>query len=464
MQTMLSRLTQVKGSVSLSVRLGWGVGALGVALLFNTYSTILLYYLTRVAGVAVFTAGTLMMIAKAYDLVTDLPMGIISDRTKSRFGRRRPWLLVGAFVCGGAFVLLFSTPAEWTGYKQAAYVLAGLVVFNTGYTLFNVPHVAMPAEMSDNYDERTAIMSFRAVAIMLGTFTVIGIAPRLAEQFGGGNEGYVVVGWMLGSLALLAMITCFFGTSGVRATEHIRPRYGLREQILTAASNVHFLRLALFKLLTLLATGMAQGSVLFFIVDILGHSQGVMLYYAIGGTLIMPLLAAPFFRVPFSRKVGKHRALLFATLGFMVVVLWWLFVQPGEPVWVLFVRALVLAFFGMGKLLLGMSLLPDVQEYDYLSTGLRREGVFAGAYNMVEKAAFMGAPMLIGLILWLLGYQSTVDNQAIEQDPSALTGIRISIAIVPAICNLLAGIILLRWNLTREMLDELRAKRDAASA
>ena len=464
MQSMLSRLTRVKGTVPLSLRAGWGVGALGVALLFNTYSAILIFYLTKIAGVAALTAGTLLMIAKAYDLVTDLPMGIISDRTKSRFGRRRPWLLLGAFVCAGAFVLLFSTPAHWTDFSKAAYVLGGLLVFNTGYTLFNVPHIAMPAEMSTNYDERTAIMSFRAVAIMLGTFAVIGIAPRLADEFGGGNDGYVIVGWMLGILALLAMTTCFFGTAGVRATEHVRSRYGVREQLRTAASNVHFGKLAVFKFLTLLATGVSAGSVLFFIVDILGHSQGVMLYYAIGGNLIMPLVAAPLFWVPFSRKVGKHRALMLATFGFMVGALWWWFVEPGEPVWLLFVRALVLSFFGMGKLLLGMSLLPDVQEYDYLSTGLRREGVFAGAYNMVEKAAFMGAPMLIGLILWLLGYQSTVDNQAIQQDPSALTGIRISIAIVPAVCNLLAGIVLLRWNLTREMLDELRAKRDVASA
>ena len=461
MQTMLDRLTRVEGSVPLSLRAGWGIGALGVALLFNTYSAIILFYLTRVAGVAVITAGVLMMIAKAYDLVTDLPMGIVSDRTRSRFGRRRPWLLVGAFVCGAAFVLLFSTPAEWEDFDKALYVLVGLLVFNTGYTLFNVPHVAMPAEMSNSYDERTAIMSFRAVAIMLGTFTVIGIGPTLAAQFGGGNEGYERVGWLFGVLALVAMIACFFGTAGARATEHVRPRHSVMEQLRTAASNVHFLKLAAYKLLTLLSTAVAAGSVLFFVVDILGHSQDVMFWYALGGNLIMPLLAAPLFWVPFSRKVGKHRALMIATFGFVVGALWWWFVPPGEPVWLLFLRALILSFFGMGKLLLGMSLLPDVQEYDYLSTGLRREGVFAGAYNMVEKAAFMGAPMLISFILWLLGYQSTVDTEAIEQDPSALTGIRISIAIVPAVCNLLAAIILMRWTLTREYLEELRAKRSA---
>jgi GPH family glycoside/pentoside/hexuronide:cation symporter len=160
--------------------------------------------------------------------------------------------------------------------------------------------------------------------------------------------------------------------------------------------------------------------------------------------------------------VGKHRALMLATFGFMVGALWWLFVPTDEPVWLLFLRALILSFFGMGKLLLGMSLLPDVQEYDYLKTGLRREGVFAGAYNMVEKFAFMMAPVVIGLILGALGYQSTVDAEAIQQDPGALTGIRISIAVVPAVCNLIAGIILLRWTLTREYLEEMRAKRDAA--
>ena len=94
MQTRLGRLTRVEGTVPLSLRAGWGIGALGVALLFNTYATILLFYLTRVAGVAVLTAGTLLMIAKAYDFVTDLPMGIISDRTQEPL-RSPPALAAG---------------------------------------------------------------------------------------------------------------------------------------------------------------------------------------------------------------------------------------------------------------------------------------------------------------------------------------------------------------------------------
>ena len=105
-----------------------------------------------------------------------------------------------------------------------------------------------------------------------------------------------------------------------------------------------------------------------------------------------------------------------------------------------------------------------MQEYDYLKTGLRREGVYAGAYNMVEITAFIAAPLVVGSILQMLGYESTVDNVAVDQDPRALTGIRVSIAVIPAGCNLVAAIILLRWTLTRESLAELRAQRTAASA
>ena len=148
----------------------------------------------------------------------------------------------------------------------------------------------------------------------------------------------------------------------------------------------------------------------------------------------------------------------------MVFVMWWWVAPPGEPIELLVARAMVLSFFAMGKLLLGMSLLPDVQEYDYLKTGLRREGVFAGAYNMVEKTAFILAPLVVGLILQLLGYEATVDNIDVEQDPRALTGIRVSIAAIPAACNLLAAMILLRWSLTRKRLEELRARRASASA
>ncbi|WP_446830782.1 MFS transporter [Candidatus Foliamicus sp.] len=459
MQTMLDRLTRVEGSVPLSLRAGWGIGALGVALLFNTYSTLLLFYLTNIAGVAAGVAGLLLAIAKGYDWATDVPMGIVSDRTRSRFGRRRPWLLVGAFVCGPAFVMLFSTPTDVSDTVKAVYVLGALLLFNTGYTLFNVPHLSMPAEMSDNYDERTAIMSFRAIAIVLGTFAVGGFAPRLAQQFGGGIQGYAIVGWTLGITATVAMVACFAGTARARATKHVKARQGVRGQFRTAIRNVHFGKLAVFKMLTLLATGIAQGSVLFFVTEILGHSQGVMLFYGLGYASVS-LVAAPVW-AKLSRMTGKHTALIIATFGFMVFVMWWWIADPGEPVELLILRSMVLSFFAMGKLLLGMSLLPDVQEYDYLKTGLRREGVFAGAYNMVEKTAFIAAPLVVGLVLQWLGYESTVDDIAVDQDPRALTGIRVSIAAIPAVCNLFAGIILMRWTLTREYLEELRAKRAA---
>lgn len=447
-------------SVPISLRAGWGVGALGVALLFNTYSTLLLYYLTNIAGVAAGVAGTLLAIAKAYDWATDVPMGILSDRTNSRFGRRRPWLLLGAFVCGGAFVMLFSTPTGVSGAVQVTYVLGALLLFNSGYTLFNVPHLSMPAEMSNNYNERTAIMSFRAVAIVLGTAVVGGLAPRLADAFGGGIEGYSVVGWTLGVTALIAMLGCFLATARARATKQVKTRESIRGQFRTAIQNVHFFKLAAFKFLTLLATGVAQGSVLFFVTDILGHPQGVMLYYALGYASVS-LVSAPIWAW-ISRLVGKHNALIIATLGFMLFVMWWWIAQPGEPVWLLIARAMVLSFFAMGKLLLGMSLLPDVQEYDYLNTGLRREGVFAGAYNMVEKTAFIAAPLVVAWLLQALGYESTIDNIAVDQDPRALTGIRVSIAAIPAVCNLFAGVILLRWTLTRQSLARLREQREAA--
>lgn len=451
-----------KDEVAVSLRAGWGIGAFGVALLFNTYSTLLLYYLTNIAGVAAGAAAVLLAIAKGYDWVTDVPMGILSDRTKSRFGRRRPWLLLGAFVCGGAFVMLFSTPAAAPNATKVAYVLGALLLFNTGYTLFNVPHLSMPAEMSNSYNERTAIMSFRAVAIVIGTFTVGGFAPRLADQFGGGIQGYAVVGWTLGIGAMVAMLACFFGTAKARATKYVPTRQGVRGQFRTAIRNVHFGKLAAFKMLTLLATGVAQGSVLFFITDILGHPAGVMLYYGLGYASVS-LISAPVW-VRISRAIGKHNALIFATFGFMVFVMWWWIAPPGEPIELLVARAMVLSFFAMGKLLLGMSLLPDVQEYDYLKTGLRREGVFAGAYNMVEKTAFILAPLVVGLILQLLGYEATIDNIDVEQDPRALTGIRVSIAAIPATCNLLAAMILLRWSLTRKRLAELRAQQASASA
>ncbi len=448
--------------VPFGTRLGWGVGSYGVAILFNTYSALLIFYLTNVVGMRLELVGLLLFIAKLYDTFTDLPMGIVSDHTRSRWGRRRPYLLLGSFLCAGWFVMIFNLPftaGEGSNAALVTYVLGALLLYATGYTIFNVPYIAMPAEMSDSYDERTAIMSFRVIFIQLGNFTAVGLGPRIAQHFGGGLEGYGVVGWVMGGLTLVAMLASFFGTARARASVQTAVKYTTAEQFRSALANRPFLLLAAFKLLTLLSAATVFSTLLFFVKNILRLEQGIMVFYT-GAYGLAALVSVPFFWTPLSRRIGKHRALMLATLGFLVMALTWLLAEPGESTWIFAARAFLLGTFAAGKLLLGLTLLPDIMEYDYLRTGLRREGVYAGAYSFIEKGAFALSPLVMTLVLGLLGYEESVDNRFVEQSAEALRGIYLNIAIIPATCNALAALVLLRYDLSKDKLATLRRTRE----
>ncbi len=457
---MVVGATAPAAPVPFAIRLGWGVGSLGVSILFNSYAVLLLFYLTNIVGMRVEVAGLLLTIAKLFNVVVDVPIGVLSDNTRSRWGRRRPWMLAAAFLCAAVFVMMFNVPrpsADGASMSATyAYVLASLLLYATAYSAFNVPYMAMPGEMSDSYHERTAIMSFRVVFIQFGYLIGVGAAPRIAQALGGGLEGYGVVGWILGIGAGIAMLASFFGTARARGTARTAVQHTALQQLRSALSNRPFLLLSAFKLLTLFSGASVTATLLFFVKNILRHDPGIMLWYSIGYAGA-GLISVPLFWVKLSSRIGKHRALMVATVGFMVVVLSWLFATPGESEWVFTLRAFLLGTFAAGKLLLGMTLLPDIMEYDSLRTGMRREGVFAGAYSLVEKTAFALSPLVLTLILGALGYRESVDNAFVEQSDSALMGIYLNIAIVPAVCNLLATFVLLRYDLTEEKLKSLRA-------
>ncbi|MGI9233435.1 MAG: MFS transporter, partial [Woeseiaceae bacterium] len=127
-----------------SVIFGWGLGSLGLAVILNTLNVLLIAYLTLVVGIEPALAGSLILLAKLYDVVTDLPMGWLTDRTRSRWGARRPYLFVAGLLTPIALILLFSPPSG----DPVTYVVAALLLYATGYTLFNVPYLSMPAEMS----------------------------------------------------------------------------------------------------------------------------------------------------------------------------------------------------------------------------------------------------------------------------------------------------------------------------
>ena len=427
---------------------GWSLGTLAMSSLLNTQTAMLMVYLISAVGVAPAVAGSLVFISKIYDGVTDPLMGIISDRTNSRWGRRRPYLLVGGILAALSVIGLFSVHTV-TFVPTQVWILVMLLVAATAYTVFNVPYMSMPAEMVQDPYERSKLMSFRVAWIAVGTFVGIALAPRLVayarDPMGmPETEAFSMMSVITALIILIASVSCFIATRNAAATERTRSSVPFIEQARSALGNRPFMILLGIKYLGLYALSATVATNIFFVRQVMQQSEAIMLWYGLAYMLGTLVAITPW--VLISKRLSKAHTLALSAALAACVNLTWLLSGPEEPIALYMLRAFVLAVSNGGMLLMGQSLLPDVMEYDYRKTGLRREGLYAGLYSFVEKLAFATAPLTLGLLLSTMGFVPGLPRTATQPD-SALLAITLAMAVIPAVTNSLKVLLALRFKL-----------------
>lgn len=427
---------------------GWSLGTLAMSSLLNTQTAMLMIYLISAVGIAPAVAGSLVFISKIYDGITDPIMGVVSDRTTTRWGRRRPYLLLGGMLAALSVIGLFSVHTV-SFVSTQIWVLVMLLVAATAYTVFNVPYMSMPAEMVQDPYERSKLMSYRVAWIAVGTFVGIALAPRLVayarDTLGvPETEAFSLMSLITAAIILLASLGCFLSTRGAPATERTRVSIPFTEQARTALANRPFLILLGIKYLGLYALSATVATNIFFVRQVMQQSEAIMLWYGLAYMVGTLTAIAPWVLV--SRRLSKAKTLALSAGLAAVVNLTWLLSGPEEPVALYMLRGFVLAMTNGGMLLMGQSLLPDVMEYDYRKTGLRREGLYAGLYSFVEKLAFASAPLTLGVLLSSLGFIPGLPRTA-SQPESALLAITLAMAVIPAVTNTLKVVLALRFRL-----------------
>jgi glycoside/pentoside/hexuronide:cation symporter, GPH family len=425
------------------LHLGWGIGTLGASLLLNTFAALQAYYLTNVLKVSAVTAGLVLMLAKGWDWIANPLMGVISDRTESRWGRRRPYLLLGGIVTGGAFALYFSSALT---SLSASLWLVGcmLVLVGTGYTIFNVPYMAMPVEMIGDYHERTRMFRFRVFFIAIGTLLGVGAAQRVAELFGGGAEGYAGMGLVYGAAICFFMALAFFGTSRAPATTRTQVRMSFTDQLRTGLANAPFTALLGTKFTQLFGLFTSNAMLVYVVAYVLGKDEPGkwMLYFTIAGA-VGQVASIPLWNA-IARRLEKRRTYALATAVYCGMTLTWLLASPAEPLWFFCFRGLAKGCAASGLLLMGQSMLPDTIEYDHRRTGLQRAGVFSGLYSLVEKVAATFAPTILLFTYAWFGFDSKVQTQSAE----SIDGIRLAAALLPCLYFLASFVPLHFYRLT----------------
>src|SRR5918995_6193277 len=193
------------------VRIGYGSGSVATGAFGTVPGLMLLPYLTDTLGIAALAAGLIVLLPKAWDVVLNPVAGRISDRTIDPAGPRRPWLLRAGLMLAGAFALIFAAPDLQSSLLEAGWVLVFFVLAASAYAFFQVPYVAMPAEITTSYDERTRLMTWR-VAILAFTIMLAGATAPIIRDAVGGRDGYRVMGVVMATVILVGVVAAWWGT------------------------------------------------------------------------------------------------------------------------------------------------------------------------------------------------------------------------------------------------------------
>jgi GPH family glycoside/pentoside/hexuronide:cation symporter len=427
----------------------YGAGDTGFSLTSTILGAYFAIFLTDVVGLAPGIAAASIFIGRSWDYINDPIIGHISDRTRSRWGRRRPYLLFGAIPFGLAFILLWWRPPFTATISLAAYYAVAYLLFDTAATFAYMPYFALTPELTDDYDERTALTSYRMFFSILGGLVAFTIPLMIIGTFRPENAARVtLMGVIFAIASVLPLWLTFFGTQ--ERNQHMdKERPGLRESLRAAFRNRPFVFSAGIFLLTWVAVTILEGTLLFFlkyVVEREGQSDLIMATIFITAIFALPLWEYA------SRRWNKQRAYI-AGIGFWAVVqLLMITLTPASPLSLLLTLS-VFAGIGVGAAhVLPWSIIPDAIEWDELHTGKRHEGMFYSLVTLMQKIASSIAIPLVLVLLEVTGY---VPN-SLEQPGSAILGIRIVVGPIPAI--LLCAGIAFAWlyPLSRETHSEIR--------
>ncbi|MEU4830435.1 MFS transporter [Streptosporangium sp. NPDC023615] len=446
---MVSPATPPAVTVPRGVRVGYGIGSICTATFSTVPGLLLLFYMTNVLAVPAWIAGAVAFLPKLWDVVINPWVGQRSDRTVSRFGARRPWILLGAVTLPPAFALTFAGP-PLTGMTAALYVGVCYFLTATAYAFYEVPYKAMAAEMTDDYHERSSLLQWRMVFIGLGILLAGAGAPAIA---GDDAAGYRTMGLVIGGVLLLAMLASFFGTARAPMVGRAEAESSIVAQFAAARSNRTFMVLLGFSCAQMFSAGIMLAGAPYFATYTLDEPAATTTLFV---CLVGPLLITMPLWVWLSKRYDKRGAMLLASSLFLTGTV--AMVLSGS-LGAVYAHACVLVV-GIGYAgfqLLQFSMLADVIVHDALVTGKRRAGVFTGLWTAAETVVFALGALVLGWLLGATGFIESDPSTPVVQPEAATTAVLYGTTLLPAFLMGVSIVLVARYTLTAERIAEAQA-------
>lgn len=473
--------TVTSRKVPYSNKIAFGVGMLANQM-FPAVLSIFMVVLVQDLGFPGWMWGVIFFFPRVFDAFTDPIMGFISDNTRSKWGRRRQYVFIGAIVMGLSFMMMWQLYRDNGVSYNFTYFMAWSLVFFLGLTIFSVPYVAMGYEMSDDFHERTEIM---AIAQWIGQWAWV-IAPWFwvimydPEWFPSAEEATRTLAVYVGFLFMIcAMVPAIFIKSESTVDKDYTPLTvknigkGFREIIksfVEAFKSKPFRKLCIATFFIYNAFNTVAAFTFFIIVYHLfgGDSAAAGVWPTLFGSLgaivttfvVIPIVAK------MSKIMGKKRAFMWSqTISIIGYLLFWFLMIPGKPY--MFIFGLPFFSFGIGSLFtLMMSMTADVIDLDELNNGIRREGVFGAIYWWMVKFGFAIAGGLSGIILSIVGFNpdAFAEPLAIGEMWPGMTGLRLFFSGLPILGTTIAIFVMRTYDIDETRANEIRAELEARKA
>lgn len=462
-----------RGKLPTWLKIIYGSGDFGLSSLGIMKSVFYAIFLTDVAGLEPRIASFGALAGIIWDAINDPLVGIVSDRARSRFGRRRIFLLIFAIPFGISFVLLWSAPRLENQILLVLFVTVIFMLVDTLSTLISVPFLALTPEITRDYDERTSLAGFRTVFQLIGSFCVVTFVPLIIDtailRGMTQQQGLMIAGGMFGSLAVISYFLIVIFIKEEKNSEHT-VAIPIRQTLRTAWENIPFRFAVGIYLLNGAAVDLAAVMFPYFLLywvslgDLLAKANlfgmQLSLESAFFGVLMaFAALALPFW-LRFTRRRNKQMAYVYGISFFVFVQMLIYLIQPGQMDILIGLGALA----GIGlsaAYILPDSIFPDIIEWDELRTGKRQEGIYYGARAFIRK--FSGA-LVMFVSLQALGWAGYVnpspDALQFPQPESALRMIRLLVSPVTAGMMLCAAAIAFFYPLSREKHARIRRLLD----